>query len=71
MAYKVIFTRVYEIPEEDILGSLMDHPYANPSEEEIKEEAINIATSFLYEEMPEFLENPEDFCSAKVETIKK
>lgn len=70
MIYKVIFSRVYEIDEDEVLERMDEEDIIeNPMDDRYERVACEIATNFLIEEMPLFLDNVEDFVSAKVEII--
>ena len=69
---KVTFSRVYEIPIKDILSRMddldrEDYRLNQLEEDRIKFMAEEIARDYWSDEAPEFLNNSEDFVSAKVE----
>jgi hypothetical protein len=69
MRVQVTFSRVYEVPEEDIMLRL---DYLEPeqiTETRIQETATEIAYNWMTDEIPEFLANPKDFVSAKTQIL--
>ena len=77
---KVTFHRTYEIEENVVLDRLDDYEDLDGnklykedyifSDDEIKEEAEQIALNLLSEEIPYFESNPNDFVSSTIEIIK-
>ena len=69
MSRKVVFHRHYEVSESECIKYLSDreYQYAEMTEELMDEAAIDIARNWMADEMPEFLDNTEDFVSATVE----
>ena len=73
---KVTFSRVYEIPIKDILSRMddldrEDYRLNQLEEDRIKFMAEEIARDWWVDEMPEFLDNTEDFVSATIEIIEE
>jgi hypothetical protein len=73
--YKVTFSRVYEVPINLIKEKMDDLDLEDYKLGQLEQDTINsfaeqIARDWLVDEMPEFINNTEDFVSAKVE-IKK
>ena len=67
---KVTFSRVYEVPVE-IINNKLDLDIDNTGDEDIKlNEAKRIASDWLYDELPDFLENIECLVSANAEIIE-
>ena len=61
----VVFTRVYDIPDDMVRNTLLLDE-CEIDQASMEREAIRVAYSWLSEDMPEFVDNPEDFVSAKV-----
>jgi hypothetical protein len=65
----VRFSRVYEIPIKDVLQRLQQDENRDYMNCEIQAEAESIAKDYLYDELPEFINNIDDFLGATVELI--
>ena len=63
---KVTLSRVYEF-DINIIESLLEKEEVEINEETIKEKAEELAKDYWYEEVDTFLDNIDDFVSAKIE----
>ena len=71
-SFKVDFHRTYEIPMKKVLEYLEHSIYdiETLTESDLKVAVERIARDWLSDEMPEFLDNTEDFVSATVKIIE-
>lgn len=65
----VTFSRVYEFDITDIKNLLVKEEKKIINENTLKEKAEELARDIWYEEASEFLDNIDDFISAKVKII--